>query len=64
MKEPSYLIRRPEINEITGLSVSTIYRLEKSGGFPKRRQISNKSVAWVLSEIEEWIKSRAPVAKT
>ncbi len=51
-------IRGPKVQEMTGLSRSSVYRLEESGDFPKRRQISEGVVAWVQSEIFEWMRSR------
>jgi len=47
--------------QLTGLSRMTIYRLELAGKFPKRRQLSKNSVAWVESEIEQWAGS-CPIA--
>ena len=51
-------IREPERLDLTGLSWSTWWRLDRQGLVPKRRQISPNSVGWLLSEIEEWIASR------
>jgi prophage regulatory protein len=36
----------------------TIYRLELAGEFPKRRQLSKNSVAWLESDIDAWADSR------
>lgn len=53
------IIRQSKVREMTGLSRSSIYRLEKSDtDFPKRRQISPGSVGWLLSEVLAWIESR------
>ena len=38
------------------ISRSTIWRLERDGKFPSRRKISPGKVAWLKSEIEEWMK--------
>ena len=35
-----------------------IDRLEKAGEFPKRVQLSPNRVAWVESEIDDWIAQR------
>jgi len=51
----SRLIRKKELLKITGLSYSTIWRLEKADKFPKRRKIAGYSVAWLECEITEWI---------
>lgn len=48
--------------QITGLSRMTIYRLELAGKFPKRRQLSQNSVAWFESDIENWVDAH-PVAQ-
>ena len=48
----------PEVEQMTGLSKVTRWRGEKDGTFPKRRQISPGRVAWLESEVVEWMKSR------
>lgn len=55
-------VRKPEISQLTGLSISTIWRLERFSDFPKRRQLGPNSVAWLESEIQDWINSRTPVS--
>lgn len=35
-----------------------ILRLEKAGQFPQRIQLGPNRVGWVLSEVEDWIRSR------
>ena len=57
-------IRKPEVRQIAGSSDSTIWRMEKRGQFPKRRQLGPNSVGWLLSEIEEWMESRPVVGET
>ena len=54
-------IRADELIAKVRLSRPTIWRLEKSGKFPKRRLLGQKSVAWVEEEVEEWMASRAVV---
>ena len=51
-------IRKPEAASITGLSEVTLWRLEKKGDFPKRRQLSSNSVGYLLSEVNAWMESR------
>jgi prophage regulatory protein len=59
--EPTPLfIRRAQIKQITGLSPSTIWRLEAEGVFPKRRKIGH-CVGWVYSEIESFLKNSEAV---
>ena len=52
-------IREPERKHITGLSRTTCWRLEREGLFPKRRQIAPNAVAWLESEIQDWLRERA-----
>jgi prophage regulatory protein len=54
-------LRDPQVAILTGLSKSTRWRLEKFGKFPKRRQLSTKSVGWLASEIEDWIETRTVI---
>lgn len=35
-----------------------IARLEQAGTFPKRVQLGQARVAWLLSEVEAWIEAR------
>lgn len=61
-KNPSVvprIIRKPELLEMLGLSDVTIYRMEKSGKFPKRLWLGGNSVGWLLSEVCDWIAERA-----
>ena len=52
------LLRFPAVRERTGLSRSTIWRLERHGDFPKHRRISANTVAWVEAEVMSWIHSK------
>jgi prophage regulatory protein len=52
------LLRFPAVRERTGLSRSTIWRLERHGDFPKHRRISANVVAWVEAEVMSWIHSK------
>ena len=51
-------IRKRELTKITGLSESTIRRLEIANNFPRRRRTSNNTVAWSLLEVSSWMESR------
>ena len=51
------LLRRREVEKITGMSHSSIYRLMKKGKFPRRVRIGSKAVRWRLSVIMAWLKS-------
>ena len=53
------VIRR--INQVcteTGLSRTTIWRLERAGNFPQRIRLGAASVGWSAEEIDAWLASR------
>ncbi|QHB17686.1 helix-turn-helix transcriptional regulator [Mannheimia pernigra] len=55
---PNAILGKKTVKELTSLSDSTIYRLEKSGKFPKRQNVSYNRVGWLASEVFEWTKNR------
>ncbi len=52
------IIRCKDVIEKTGLSRSTIWRMEKEKTFPARISLGKGSVGWRLSEVETWINTR------
>ena len=56
--ESTRLIRRKEVQAKTGMGASSIYAEMAKGVFPKPVFISERRVAWVESEINEWIAER------
>ena len=59
----SKLITQKQVVDLVGVSRTTIWRLERAGKFPRRRQVSTKSVRWNQAEIEDWINSRPLAGK-
>ena len=55
------ILRSPEVCRRTGLSRVTLWRLERQGAFPPRRQLSPNAVGWLAAEIDEWIGARRTV---
>ncbi|MDB6179541.1 AlpA family transcriptional regulator [Paracoccus sp. Z330] len=55
-------IRRPDVEALTGLSTSTIYKLMTEGQFPRQIKLTRKAVAWNEAEILDWLASRPTVA--
>lgn len=51
-------LRRPAVEELTGLSRTTIYKMMGSGEFPRPIKITGKAVAWPESAISAWLASR------
>ncbi|ELH0894524.1 AlpA family phage regulatory protein [Vibrio fluvialis] len=52
------IIRESERLTITGISRTTCWEMEKKGEFPKRIRIGPRSVGWLHSQIQEWIKNK------
>ncbi|GLW39713.1 transcriptional regulator [Pectobacterium carotovorum subsp. carotovorum] len=52
------LIRLSGVMKKTGLRKSWIYLLMKQGEFPQAVKIGARSVAWVESEVNDWIAAR------
>lgn len=54
-------LNKKETAARVGLSVPTIWRLERKGLFPSRRMLSPGRVGFLSSEIEQWVAERAKV---
>lgn len=52
------IIRLSVVIETTGLARSTIYKLINAGDFPRPIPLVGRSVGWLESEVQEWIKGR------
>jgi len=51
-------LRRPEVERITGLGRSTLYLYIADGRFPRPIKLSERLVAWVESEVRDWMEKR------
>lgn len=56
------MLRRKEVEAITGRSRSSIYEGMAAGTFPKPVKIGARAVAWPESVIRQWIAERMEVA--
>ncbi|PIS10375.1 MAG: hypothetical protein COT73_09675 [Bdellovibrio sp. CG10_big_fil_rev_8_21_14_0_10_47_8] len=55
------IIREQELQKITGLSRSTLWRLEKAGNFPKRLKLGGYSIGWRETDVTAWIDNLCPI---
>ena len=53
------ILRRKDVEAMTGLSKSTIYKMISNGTFPAAIRIGDRAVGWRLSDIDRWIDQRA-----
>lgn len=51
-------LRRPAVEELTGLSRSTIYAMMDRDEFPRSVRIGRRAVAWPESTIVAWLAKR------
>lgn len=58
------LLRLPGVIAKTGLKRSQIYLYMKNGYFPSSVRIGPASVAWLESEIDDWIASKLSSRET
>lgn len=49
------IFRINEVSKISGLPVSSIYRLFREGKFPKPVKLSPCATEWHSTDIDEWI---------
>ena len=56
------LLRRREVERITSMSRSAIYRAMMEGTFPRPVRVGPAAVRWRLSDITRWLETR-PVAR-
>lgn len=64
MDKPIALIREPVVKARTGVPRATRHELMAAGRFPKPVRIAGtRSVAWIESEIDAWIKAQIEAAR-
>ena len=56
--DPLIFMDLPTLVRAVALSAATIERLEHAEQFPKRRQLSDQRVGWLVREVQEWAESR------
>lgn len=54
----SDMVKRDQLPQLTGLSTSTLWRLECKGDFPRRVKLSHNRVGWHRSEVVAWVSER------
>ena len=51
-------LRLPAVKKRTGFGRSHIYSIIKLGKFPKQINLGPQSVAWIESEVSDWMEQR------
>lgn len=63
-ENPVHLLRLPEVQQRVGLSRSSIYLRVASGEFPSPVNLGGRAVAWVDTEVQNWIAERITLSRT
>lgn len=50
-------LRRRQVEELSGLSCSAIYKRMEKGTFPKPFRISGRRIAWLESDVVDWMRA-------
>ena len=58
------MLRLPSVIEITGLSRSSIYLRMKNNDFPPSISLGDRAIAWLESDIEQWLEDKVAASKT
>lgn len=52
------LLSFKEVEQLTGMSRSTIHRLVKRGQFPRPRLITDRKVGFLEADLQKWVNGR------
>ena len=55
------ILRRPAVEQITGLSRSSIYKWMDDDMFPKAVYLGPRAVGWFQADIDAWLEQHRPV---
>lgn len=56
------ILRRPEVERLTGLSRSTLYDYVAQGHFPRPVKLGPRAAGWKESAVNQWIEERTEAA--
>lgn len=54
-------LRRPIVEQRTGRTRSSIYQGMKEGTFPRPIRLGKRSVGWIESEIDDWLRAKIKI---
>jgi len=60
---PPRILRRRQVEAMTGLGKSQLYSLIKAGNFVLQIPLTAKTVGWIESEVIAWIQSRVDASR-
>ncbi len=57
------ILRRRKVEEVTGLSRSTIYLRCSQGTFPSPIHLGGRAVGWLEDEIDTWLQEQVTASR-
>lgn len=57
------LLRTAEVIKRTGLSRAMLFRLQKSGEFPRNIPLVGTCRAWVSTDVQAWVDAKVEAAR-
>lgn len=57
------ILRRPNVEDCTGLPKSSIYALMAKGEFPRPIKIGARAVGWLDADIDAWIEAQVSASR-
>jgi prophage regulatory protein len=60
---PPRIYRIAEVQHITGVSRTTLWRWVNSGCFPAQVRLGSRNIGWVSTDIDEWIENLPKVVE-
>ena len=52
------ILRRRQVEALTGLARSTLYELMTRGTFPRPIHLGPRAVGWIAHEVNDWLTAR------
>ncbi len=50
-----HMLTQVELAQMLGVSVTTIQRMRKDPGFPKRKRFAYSQRGWIKGEVKQWL---------
>ena len=51
----NHILSQVELANLLGVSVTTVQRMRRDPGFPKRKRIADGTKGWIKGEVLEWL---------
>ena len=56
--QQAQIYRLPQVKAVTGLSRSSVYKLQSLGSFPQSLKLGPRCIGWRADEITTWVETR------